>query len=66
MSSTKWNGLTSGRWRKPHSSAAITPGTAYGRKIASRVKGASRTRSESSISANTRASPSITGTTMQP
>jgi hypothetical protein len=39
---------------------------AYGRKIASRVTGARRTRSVSSISAKSSASPSITGTTMAP
>ena len=34
----QWNGLTAGRYRKPHSSEAITPGTAYGRKIEIREK----------------------------
>lgn len=66
LSSRKRKGLTSGKYRKPHISAAMTPGIAYGRKIASRVKARSRTRSVSSSRANSRASPSITGTTIAP
>jgi hypothetical protein len=51
---------------KPHSSVAITPGTAYGRKMAMREKRARRTTGESSSRANSSASPSMTGTTMPP
>ena len=57
----KWNGLTPGRYRKPHRSELITAGTAYGRKIAVREKLPARVRRESSSSANSRAKPSISG-----
>ena len=59
------NGDTAGRYRNPHSSVAMTTGTAYGRKIASLLKRCSRTRRASSSSANSRASPSMTGTRMR-
>jgi hypothetical protein len=51
---------------KPHSSVAITPGTAYGRKMAMREKRVSLVTEESSSRANSSASPSITGSTMAP
>jgi hypothetical protein len=43
-----------------------TAGTAKGRKIEIRANGRSPTRSESSSSANSRASPSITGSRRAP
>lgn len=42
-------------------SVAITPGTAYGRKIASLLNRVSRVRGKSSMSANSNASPTVPG-----
>ena len=44
----------------------MMPGTAYGRKIISRAKGALRAFGVSSISANSSARPSMVGMTMRP
>ena len=51
---------------KPHSRVAMTPGTAYGRKITVREKRANRTRGRSRSSANSSARPSVSGTATTP
>jgi hypothetical protein len=49
-----------------HSSVAITPGTAYGRKISRRAARVNRARAVSSSSANSSASPIVTGMVIAP
>ena len=61
-SATAGIGVVPGEKRKPHISAAMTPGTAYGAKSASRKNRCPLRTGESSSSAKTRASPSWSGT----
>ena len=63
---TAVNGDRFGEYRKPHMIAAMTPGTAYGAKKASRKNFLPRSSGESSSSAKSRASPSMTGTCTTP
>jgi hypothetical protein len=51
---------------KPHSSEAVTPGTAYGMKIAVRANLLAREPAWSRSSAKRSASPSVSGTLIRP